>query len=204
MHPYHCQGWQRGHSQQRRLLGGSRDGLRSFQSTLGFMWTPQGKCEKSCPQVQSLQGIVTSRGCGLPVRVKPCTCSLDLGPWLCRSPSVQLAEVQDNFLSSEECEFLKAQVHFDVRGSGGSPKRCKGPKGPLEASTIQKQKKNRLAGFFHRKHEDATCSFLCGEWWGVQRHSTDVEAGEKARQPDNSWKVCPQTRAAKVATIYDI
>lgn len=60
--PYHCQGWQRGHSQQRRLLlGGSRDGLRSFQSTLGFMWKPQGKCEKSCPQVQSLQGIVTSR-----------------------------------------------------------------------------------------------------------------------------------------------
>lgn len=98
----------------------------------------RGKCEKSCHQVQSLQGIVTSGGCGLPVRVK---CSLDLGPWLCRSPSVQLAEVQDNFLSSEECEFLKAQVHFDVRGSGGSPKRCKGPKGPLEASTIQKPKK---------------------------------------------------------------
>lgn len=68
------------------------------------------------------------KGCGLPVRVKPCACSLDLGPWLCRSPSVQLAEVQDNFLSSEECEFLKAQVHFDVRGSGGSLKGVKDPK----------------------------------------------------------------------------
>lgn len=54
--------------------------------------------------------------------------TLDLGPWLCRSPSVQLAEVQDNFLSSEECEFLKAQVHFDVRGSGGSLKGVKDPK----------------------------------------------------------------------------
>ena len=60
--------------------------------------------------------------------MKPCACSLDLGPWLCRSPSVQLAEVQDNFLSSEECEFLKAQVHFDVRGSGGSLKGVKDPK----------------------------------------------------------------------------
>lgn len=38
---------------------------------------------------------------------------------------------------------------------------------------------------------------------GVQRHGTDVDAGEIARQPDNSWKVCPQTRAAKVATMDD-